>query len=141
MLPTVMTRMFVATVLLVYARAAAIDVTCNGQVADDTPRLIAAIHGSSIGDRLYIHGTCVVNDTIPLLGDRAYVGDSRSGTSRRTHIPQHSLPLLLTPCSIFFGAQERQSRRQPEATSLLLLRQMAICSTPHGPTIQWSWRI
>jgi len=61
------------------ALAAVVDVTCQNGTADAST-LNTAISGSHVGDRIAIHGTCLINATIVLYGDRAYEGDSRTGT-------------------------------------------------------------
>jgi hypothetical protein len=59
--------------------AGAVHVTC-ANAAEDAKTLNAAIAGSQPGDAIHIHGRCLVNETIVLLGDRSYIGDSRTGT-------------------------------------------------------------
>jgi hypothetical protein len=59
--------------------AAQVDVTCIGETSD-TALLNSAISGSHFGDQIRIHGTCLINGVIVLLGDRSYIGDSRTGT-------------------------------------------------------------
>ncbi len=61
------------------AFAAQVDVTCTNCMAD-AGRLNSTIESSQAGDLIQIHGTCLVNDTIVLLGGRTYQGDSRTGT-------------------------------------------------------------
>jgi parallel beta-helix repeat protein len=61
------------------AGAAVIDVQCVN-VVEDTVALNSAISKSKAGDSVRIHGTCLVNATIILYGDRSYIGDSRTGT-------------------------------------------------------------
>lgn len=61
------------------AAAATVEVTCNNTTTDDET-LNAAISASAIGDELVIDGPCLINGTVKLLGDRAYRGESRSGT-------------------------------------------------------------
>ena len=56
-----------------------VDVTCANTAAD-AKTLNTAIAGSQPGDAVHIHGRCQVTDTIVLLGDRSYLGDSRTGT-------------------------------------------------------------
>jgi len=53
--------------------------TCKNAPGDST-RIQAVIDGSSTGDAIHIHGMCQVSSTIVLLGDRSYLGDSRTGT-------------------------------------------------------------
>lgn len=61
------------------ARAAQVNVTCANTSADAS-KLNTAIAASHTGDQIQIHGTCLMNETIVLLGDRTYAGDSRTGT-------------------------------------------------------------
>jgi len=80
---TTVTRLLTATFFLWLcgtAFGADVDVTCSHQVAD-TAALNASINNSHSGDEIRIHGNCLVNGTIVLLGDRTYVGDSRTGTT------------------------------------------------------------
>jgi hypothetical protein len=58
---------------------AAVDVNCGNRAAD-AAALNKAIGGSQTGDLIRIHGTCLANQTIVLLGHRSYAGDSRTGT-------------------------------------------------------------
>jgi hypothetical protein len=76
-----LTATFLLTLPLVSAQAgaAAVDVNCENADAD-TARLNNAIANSKTGDAIRIHGSCLVNDTIVLYGDRSYLGDSRTGT-------------------------------------------------------------
>jgi len=75
------------------AFAAQVDVTCTGKTSD-TAALNTAIGNSKFGDQIRIHGTCLVNGTIVLLGDRSYLGDSRTGTVIR-QANGSNLPALL----------------------------------------------
>lgn len=68
-----------AFILAKPASAAIVNVTCTNAVADTTA-LNNAINSSGNGDAIQIHGTCLVNQTIVLKGDRSYLGDSRAGT-------------------------------------------------------------
>jgi hypothetical protein len=72
--------------LLLITRAGAfagqVNVTCTNTTADAV-KLNTAIENSHSGDRIQIHGTCLLNATIVLLGDRTYEGDSRTGTILR----------------------------------------------------------
>jgi hypothetical protein len=68
-----------ATVGLPSVTAAVVNVNC-GNSAEDTRKLNDAIANSRTGDSIQIHGTCVVNETIVLYGNRSYLGDSRTGT-------------------------------------------------------------
>jgi hypothetical protein len=56
-----------------------VNVNCTNQTSD-TALLNNAISGSNFGDQIRIHGTCLINGVIVLLGDRSYIGDSRTGT-------------------------------------------------------------
>ena len=62
------------------AQAASVDVTCSANSSTDAATLNNAITGSGTGDAIHIHGTCIVNAAIVLLGNRSYLGDSRTGT-------------------------------------------------------------
>jgi len=75
------------------AFAAQVNVTCTNTIADAV-RLNTAIENSHSGDRIQIHGTCLLNATIVLLGDRTYEGDSRTGTIFR-QASGSNLPALL----------------------------------------------
>ena len=59
--------------------AKAVDIYCRGRPTD-AALLNGAIASSQRGDNLRIHGLCLVDATIVLLGDRSYTGDTRSGT-------------------------------------------------------------
>jgi hypothetical protein len=61
------------------ALTAQVNVTCTN-TTEDTGKLKTAIENSHFGDLIQIHGTCLVDATIVLLGDRTYQGDSRTGT-------------------------------------------------------------
>jgi hypothetical protein len=75
------------------AFAAQVNVTCINTSADAV-KLNTAIENSRSGDRIQIHGTCLLNATIVLLGDRTYEGDSRTGTILR-QADGTNLPALL----------------------------------------------
>ena len=75
------------------AWASPIDVNCSDSTAD-TLRLTRAIEHSHSGDLIQIHGVCRIDKTISLLGDRTYVGDSRTGTVLR-QAEGANLPALL----------------------------------------------
>ena len=75
------------------AFAAQVNVTCINTSADAV-KLNTAIENSRSGDRIQIHGTCLLNATIVLLGDRTYEGDSRTGTILR-QAGGTNLPALL----------------------------------------------
>jgi hypothetical protein len=75
------------------AFAAQVNVTWINTSADAV-KLNTAIENSCSGDRIQIHGTCLLNATIVLLGDRTYEGDSRTGTIFR-QAGGANLPALL----------------------------------------------
>jgi hypothetical protein len=60
-------------------RAAVISVNCESTTVD-TSRFNSAISNSKTGDSAQIRGTCLVDRTIVLFGNRSYSGDSRTGT-------------------------------------------------------------
>jgi hypothetical protein len=62
------------------AFGAQVDINCAKTVAD-TARLNNGIGNSHTGDQIRIHGNCLINGTIVLLGNRTYEGDSRTGTT------------------------------------------------------------
>ncbi len=59
--------------------AAVLHVKCRNATAD-TAALNETIARSMDGDVIRIHGTCLVDRTIVLYGNRSYLGDSRTGT-------------------------------------------------------------
>jgi len=75
------------------AGAAEVHINCQNTL-EDAARTNAAIAGSKAGDLIRIHGTCLVNQTIVLLGDRSYLGDSRTGTVIR-QADKADLPALV----------------------------------------------
>ena len=60
-------------------QAGAVYVTCNNTLSD-AAKINAAIASSPRGAEIVIRGECLINQTIRLLGDRAYRGESRTGT-------------------------------------------------------------
>jgi hypothetical protein len=78
------TRILFAGLLLSrgLAFSAQINVTCTNSTGD-AATLNTAISTSKPGDQIQIHGTCLLNQTIVLYGDRTYEGDSRTGTILR----------------------------------------------------------
>lgn len=56
-----------------------ITIVCSNTLSD-AETINAAIEGSQVGDEIVISGTCIINDSIKLLGDRSYRGTSRTGT-------------------------------------------------------------
>lgn len=62
------------------ANAARVQVTCTDSTSD-AQTINNAILGSAEGDEIVIDGPCLINQTIRLLGGRAYSGESRTGTS------------------------------------------------------------
>jgi len=75
------------------ACAAQVNVTCKNTTAD-AAKLNGAIGDSHAGDAILIHGTCLVEATIVLLGDRSYLGDARTGTIIR-QAAGSNLPAML----------------------------------------------
>jgi hypothetical protein len=75
------------------ALTAQVNVNCTNTTAD-AGKLNTAIENSQSGDLIQIHGTCLVNETIVLKGDRTYQGDSRTGTIIR-QASGANLPALL----------------------------------------------
>ena len=53
---------------------------CKNDPASDASTINTATASSAVGDLVHIHGRCVVSETVRLLGQRAYRGDSRAGT-------------------------------------------------------------
>ncbi len=83
-------------VLLLTSRSAwgsELHVHCEDK-GEDAPRLNEAIRASRPGDRVQIHGTCLLRETVILRGNRAYEGDSRTGTILR-QAAHANLPALL----------------------------------------------
>jgi hypothetical protein len=70
-----------------------VDVNCANNKTD-AERLNSAISNSRSGDQIQIHGVCLVDSTIVLMGNRTYVGDSRTGTIIR-QAPGANLRALL----------------------------------------------
>ena len=56
-----------------------VSVTCQNATTDAST-LNTAIAGALSGSQIQIHGTCLVNATIQLVGNMSYIGDSRTGT-------------------------------------------------------------
>ncbi len=56
-----------------------IRIVCRND-AGDAARINSAIAGSAAGDEIVINGPGLLNQTIKLLGDRSYRGESRTGT-------------------------------------------------------------
>lgn len=65
--------------MLLIVLGAQSDTFC-GNTPADAKLLQAAIDASAPGDQVRIHGSCMLNATVCLNGDRAYFGDSRAGT-------------------------------------------------------------
>jgi len=57
----------------------AIVVQCNGNTGD-TNAIQTAINDSHEGEEIILSGRCVIDQTIKLLGNRSYRGESRTGT-------------------------------------------------------------
>jgi hypothetical protein len=62
------------------AGATKIEATCTNSTTD-AATINGAIAGSNVGDEIIIGGRCLINQTIKLLGDRSYRGESRTGTT------------------------------------------------------------
>jgi hypothetical protein len=80
-MPAISTRILLAITFLASpaAFAAEVNLNCTGKTTD-TALLNNGITGSHFGDDIHIHGTCLIDGTIVLDGDRTYQGDSRTGT-------------------------------------------------------------
>lgn len=74
--------------------ARSVSVVCRNDADYDTTALNTAISNSPSGSSIHIHGTCLVNATIILYGDRSYFGDSRTGTIIR-QAPGRNLAALV----------------------------------------------
>jgi hypothetical protein len=68
-----------AIILPAPSEAARIETRCSNQ-ASDAAAINRAIAGSDVGDEIVFDGPCLINETIKLLGDRSYRGESRTGT-------------------------------------------------------------
>jgi len=75
------------------ALSAQVNVTCTNTTADAL-KLNRAIENSHTGDRIQIYGTCLLDATVILRGDRTYEGGSRTGTILR-QASGANLPALL----------------------------------------------
>lgn len=64
------------------ANAAVINVSCKNAMTD-AASINSAIARSQTGDAIQIHGSCLIDQTLVLAGDRSYLGDSRTGTILR----------------------------------------------------------
>ncbi len=63
-------------------QTAQVNVTCNN-TPSDAATINSAIAGSAVGAEVVISGSCLINQTVKLLGDRAYRGLGRTGTILR----------------------------------------------------------
>jgi hypothetical protein len=63
--------------LLLRAGARRIDVRCQREVVADTAAVLGAVRSSAKGDVIMFRGTCVVNETVPLLEGRGYLGEDK----------------------------------------------------------------
>lgn len=70
---------FAALLFAQAAPAAVVRVTCLNN-SGDSALINAAIAGSAAGDEIVIDGPASISQTISLLGDRTYRGESRTGT-------------------------------------------------------------
>ncbi len=64
------------------AQGRVVAVRCSSNLRDGA-LLNQSIANSQVGDQIMISGTCLINQTIVLLGDRSYLGESRTGTILR----------------------------------------------------------
>jgi len=91
--PLAAALVFTLAALIGKAHAAQVNVRCTSTTAD-AGTLNSAIGGSHAGDAILIHGTCLIDATIILLGDRSYLGDARTGTVIR-QASSSNLPAML----------------------------------------------
>jgi len=73
---------FLLPALAITAAAGEVHVICENAAGDAT-KLNNAIRESKPSDVIRIHGTCLIRETVVLLGNRSYIGDSRTGTVLR----------------------------------------------------------
>ncbi len=64
------------------ASAKRVTAQCSNSPSD-AAEINAAIASSNVGDEIVIEGQCLIDQTIELLGDRSYSGESRTGTVLR----------------------------------------------------------
>jgi hypothetical protein len=62
------------------AGARQLDVRCQREVVADTAAVLGAVASSVKGDVIQFLGTCVVNETVPLLEGRGYVGKDKESS-------------------------------------------------------------
>jgi hypothetical protein len=86
-------RLPILLLLASRARARHLNVLCQHDVRQDTPAILSTILGSLKGDVIQIQGTCVVNQTIPLLEGRGFVGVDKN-SSRIVQADGANLPAL-----------------------------------------------
>jgi hypothetical protein len=55
-------------------------INCQNNALVDSRLISLAVRNSAEGDEIVFDGTCLVTETIPLLGNRSYRGRSRTGT-------------------------------------------------------------
>jgi hypothetical protein len=81
--------------LLLVGRAAArqLEIHCQQDVVADTAAILNTVNRSLKGDVIQIHGMCVVNETVPLLEGRGFVGVDKN-TSRIVQADGANLPAL-----------------------------------------------
>lgn len=77
-------------------------VSCSNSLSD-AAAINAAITDSAKGAEIVIDGQCLINQTIKLLGDRSYRGNSRTGTSLKQADGANLVALLAT--DTFLGNQ------------------------------------
>lgn len=85
------------------ASAKRITATCSNSPTDAST-INAAIQSSDPGDEIVIDGPCLINQTIKLLGDRSYRGQSRTGTVLR-QADGANLPAMLASDSYLDNSQ------------------------------------
>lgn len=93
--PTAMApgRLLCPLLLVHGAGARQLDVHCQRDVVIDTAAILNTVNASLKGDVIQIHGTCVVNETVPLLEGRGFVGVDKN-SSRIVQADGANLPAL-----------------------------------------------
>ena len=80
-------------IIIIASSAAGIDVFCNNTLSDASG-INRAIAASAVGSHVVLHGTCLLNDTVVLFGERSYSGTSRVGTVLRQANDTHLQALV-----------------------------------------------
>lgn len=74
----------------VLSTAKLISVECHSDPTTDSNEIDGAVNVAQSGDRIVVHGTCIVTQTVRLKGGVMYTGDSRQGSiirqSNNTHL-------------------------------------------------------